>query len=83
MVGWTREVDTFGDPDEEITVEVDAARLATLGLTAGDIARQLDSSDAKIAAGQLRGADGSVALEVDTELDTVRRSTRVVVSVSQ
>ncbi|MEQ8848454.1 efflux RND transporter permease subunit [Botrimarina sp.] len=69
----TREVDAFGDPEEEVTVAVDPAQLATLGLTVGDVADQLRSSDAKISAGQLRGSDGSLALEVDSELDTVGR----------
>ncbi|MEO0531836.1 MAG: efflux RND transporter permease subunit, partial [Planctomycetota bacterium] len=69
----TREVDTFGDPAEEITIAIDAAELATLGLSAGDVANQLRASDAKIAAGQLRGEDGSLLIEVDSELDTVRR----------
>ncbi|TWT99238.1 Nickel and cobalt resistance protein CnrA [Botrimarina colliarenosi] len=72
-VGGTREVDTFGDPAEEITIEIDPARLATLGLSVADVARQLAASDAKIAAGQLRAADGSLVIEVDSELDTVRR----------
>jgi multidrug efflux pump subunit AcrB len=69
----TREVDTFGDPEEEITVEIDAAQLATLGLSADDVARQLAASDAKIAAGQVRAVDGSLVIEVDSELDTVQR----------
>lgn len=69
----TREVDTYGDPAEEIAIDIDAAQLATLGLSAGDIATQLAASDAKIAAGQFRGDDGSLLIEVDSELDTVRR----------
>ncbi|MEN0111296.1 MAG: efflux RND transporter permease subunit, partial [Planctomycetota bacterium] len=69
----TREVDTFGDPAEEVTIHIDAARLATLGLTASGVADQLRASDAKIAAGQLRDDDGSLLMEVDSELDTVRR----------
>lgn len=69
----TREVDTYGDPAEEVTIEIDAAELATLGLSAGDVATQLQASDAKIAAGQLRGDDGSLLIEVDSELDSVRR----------
>lgn len=69
----TREVDTYGDPAEEIAIDIDAAQLATLGLSAEDIATQLAASDAKIAAGQLRGEDGTLLIEVDSELDTVRR----------
>ena len=69
----TREVDTFGDPEEEITIEVDLAELATLGLTAADVAWQVEASDAKAAAGLLRTPSGNLTIEVDSELDTVRR----------
>lgn len=69
----TREVDTFGDPDEEVTVEVDPSDLAALGLTVSEVAKQLRASDAKVSAGQLRDAEGSLAMEVASELDTVGR----------
>ena len=69
----TREVDTFGDPAEEITIEFDPATLATLGLTPQMVAAQLSDSDAKAAAGLLRTSQGNLLLEVDSQLDTVRR----------
>lgn len=69
----TEEVDTFGDPDEEITVEVTPDRLTSLGLTANDIARQVRASDAKVAAGQLRSSQGDVLLEIAGELDSISR----------
>ena len=69
----TREVDTFGDPDEEITVDIRQADLATLGLSVGDVARQIEASDSKVAAGLLRGAGNALLLEVDGELDSLRR----------
>ncbi|MEO1496571.1 MAG: efflux RND transporter permease subunit [Planctomycetota bacterium] len=72
-VGGTREVDTFGDPPEEITIVVEPARLATLGLTAAEIAAQVEASDAKAAAGQVRTPDGNLLIEIDSELETVRR----------
>ncbi len=39
-----------GDPDEEIRVEVDAARLTALGLTSADISNAIQRTDAKVAA---------------------------------
>jgi multidrug efflux pump subunit AcrB len=69
----TREVDTFGHPTEEITVEVDGAELASIGLTPQDVAQQLASSDAKAAAGLVRGDRGSLLVEVDSQLDTIHR----------
>ncbi len=73
----TEEVETFGDPQEEITVEVIPDRLTSLGLTAADVARQVRASDAKVAAGQLRGERGDLLLEVAGELDTITRVARV------
>ncbi len=69
----TREVDTFGDPDEEITVDVRQADLATLGLTVGDVARQIEASDSKVSAGLLRESQSALLLEVAGELDSLRR----------
>ncbi|MEM9351851.1 MAG: efflux RND transporter permease subunit [Planctomycetota bacterium] len=69
----TREVDTYGDPSEEVTVVVQQDELASLGLTAADVAAQIAASDAKVSAGQLRTPDGSFIMEVDTELETLER----------
>lgn len=69
----TREVDTYGDPAEEVTVEIDAAQLALLGLSPNEVARQIAASDAKNPSGQLRGESDTLLIEVDSELDTIRR----------
>ena len=69
----TEEIDTFGDPDEEILVEIRTEELASLGLTTADISRQIQASDAKISSGQLRGPHGDLILEVAGELDTLAR----------
>ena len=70
----TREVDTFGDPDEEITVDIRQADLATLGISVDQVARQIEASDSKVSAGLLREADSALLLEVDGELDSLRAS---------
>lgn len=72
-VGGTREVDTFGHPSEEYTVEVDGAALASIGLTPVDVADQLAASDAKESAGLVRAEEGSLLMEVDSQLDGVAR----------
>ncbi|MEM8864529.1 MAG: efflux RND transporter permease subunit [Planctomycetota bacterium] len=72
-VSGTREVDTFGDPAEEITVSIRQAELATLGLSVADVARQIEASDSKIAAGLLRQSDSALLLEVDGELNSLER----------
>lgn len=67
-----------GDPEEEIRVEVDAAQLTALGLTSADVSNAIRRTDAKVAAGQLRGSRNDLLMEVEGQLDTleqVRRTT--------
>lgn len=54
-VAGTETVERFGDPGEEVLVEVDSRQAAAVGLSAIEIADQLRLTDAKDAAGQLRG----------------------------
>lgn len=61
----------YGDPEEEVLVTLDQARLATLGLDAAQVAAQIQQSDAKVAAGQLRSPAGDLLLEVSGEKKTL------------
>ncbi|MEO1670881.1 MAG: efflux RND transporter permease subunit, partial [Cyanobacteria bacterium J06631_2] len=72
-VSGTEEVEIFGDPDEEITVEIDAAALVAVGLSPQELAEQINLSDAKVAAGQYRSDRSNIAIEVDSELKTTAR----------
>lgn len=69
----TDKVEVFGDPQEEILVEINQAELANLGLTPAEVARQLQASDAKVSAGTLRGEADEFLLEVNTQLETLAR----------
>ena len=69
----TEKVEIFGDPEEEITVEIDAAKLVAVGLSPQALAQQIDLSDAKVTAGQLRSDRSNLAIEVDSELNTLER----------
>ncbi|ABW27550.1 efflux RND transporter permease subunit [Acaryochloris marina] len=69
----TDKVEVFGDPQEEILVEINQAELVNLGLTPAEVARQLQASDAKVSAGTLRGEADEFLLEVDTQLETLAR----------
>ena len=68
----TEQVELFGAPTEEILVEIDPVKLATLGLTPQQLSQQIRLSDAKVAAGQLRGPN-SLPLEVQTQLEHLER----------
>ncbi|MCG8403773.1 MAG: efflux RND transporter permease subunit [Phycisphaerales bacterium] len=78
----TELVRVYGAPEEEITVEVDHAELAELGFSADALAALVGQADAKRPAGVLRGAGSDVFIEVEGELDTVRRIGKVPVGTS-
>ncbi|MEO1691934.1 MAG: efflux RND transporter permease subunit, partial [Cyanobacteria bacterium J06631_6] len=69
----TEEVEIFGDPNEEITVEIDAPELVAVGLSPQELAEQINLSDAKVSAGQYRSDRSNIAIEVDSELETIER----------
>ena len=72
-VAGTEAVDSFGFPDEEITVEINSSDLAAVGLNAQQLSQQILQSDAKVSAGQLRTPNNTLAIEVEGELDSVER----------
>ncbi|MEM6592235.1 MAG: efflux RND transporter permease subunit, partial [Cyanobacteria bacterium P01_C01_bin.73] len=69
----TDKLEIFGEPDEEITVEIASADLARLGLSAQQLSQQIQASDAKLSAGQFRSQENELLLEVDSELDSLER----------
>ena len=78
----TKDVDIFGDPDEEIVVEIDSNKLTSLGLTAEQVSRIVQSSDARVSAGLLRGERTDLLIEVSGELDSLERIASVPIQTS-
>lgn len=76
LVG-TEEVDIFGDPQEEIVVEIKSSDLATLGLTVPELSQQIQASDAKISAGQFRSSQNDLLIEIEGELDSLDRIRKI------
>ncbi|MEM1068463.1 MAG: efflux RND transporter permease subunit [Planctomycetota bacterium] len=70
-VSGTEVVDRFGDPGEEIEVEIDPVKAASLGLSLDAIAEQVNRYDAKSSAGQLRGESVSLLIDIDNQLEAV------------
>ncbi len=60
----TKDVDMYGDPLEEILVEIDSDRAAAAGLPASLIARQLSQGDVKTSAGMLRTSNSEMVVEL-------------------
>ncbi|GGK20077.1 efflux RND transporter permease subunit [Salinarimonas ramus] len=69
----TRLVKLYGAPEEEVVVTLDPARLAALGLTASEVSRAIAAADAKVAAGQVRGARGDLLIEVEGAIEDLSR----------
>ena len=69
----TEKVDVFGEPDEEFLVTVEPEQLTSRGISIDQVMQQIRQSDAKVAAGQLRGDSGEIQFEVSGELDTLAR----------
>ncbi len=63
----TKKVDMFGDPQEEIMVEIDVDRAAAAGLPATHIARQLSQGDVKASAGMLRTENSEMVVELKNQ----------------
>ena len=69
----TDRVEISGEPEEEIRVAIGAGPLARLGFTAGDLSERIAASDAKEAAGQVRGRRSELLIEVEGALDSLER----------
>ncbi|MEM7553946.1 MAG: efflux RND transporter permease subunit [Cyanobacteria bacterium P01_A01_bin.84] len=72
-ISGTEEVEIFGDPNEEIIVEINPEALASYNLTARDLSQEIAQSDSKVSAGQLRDKDNNLLIQVAGELDTLAR----------
>ena len=82
FVPGTERTEMFGAPSEEIVVEPNPVELAALGLTAQQLSQQIEASDAKVSAGQLRNARSSLLLEVAGELTDVERVRNISINLS-
>ncbi|MBK8979947.1 MAG: efflux RND transporter permease subunit [Planctomycetes bacterium] len=72
-VSGTKAVEVFGEPREEILVEVDPVRLAAHGLEPRDVAEAVRRADAKVSAGRVHGDRNDLLLEVSGEIESLDR----------
>ncbi len=70
-VSGTDDVEQFGKPAEEIVVEIEPGRLASMGLSARSVADSILADDARNAAGFLRSSSESLPVELGNQLQTV------------
>ncbi len=69
----TESVEVYGAPKEEISVAVEPSKLAAIGLTASDVARQIKMTDSKVPSGIVRGTQSELLVEVAGELDSLEQ----------
>ena len=69
----TEKVEFFGSPTEEILVTVNSEQLSALNLSVAEVSQQIRGADPKVAAGQLRGNNEDLLIEIAGELDSVQR----------
>lgn len=69
----TENVRLFGETEEEVTVTVDPGELAALGLSTSDVSALIAAADAKMPAGVLRTDRRDLLMEVEGELNSIRR----------
>ncbi len=79
----TETIDLFGEPEEEIIVEIQPEKLAQLGLTPQQLAQQIQFSDAKVTAGQLRSPENNLLFEIEGELKTLERIRTIPIQVTE
>ena len=69
----TKLVELYGTQAEEITVAIDPEKLTSLGLNAQAVSRAIASADAKVQAGQVRGENRDLLIELSGELKSLER----------
>ena len=69
----TQKTTLFGDPKEEVVVEVDPILANSLGLSTADISSMIVGFDSKMPAGRVQANAGDLALEVSGSLETLTR----------
>jgi multidrug efflux pump subunit AcrB len=79
----TEKVELFGNPNEEIVLEVRQSELAKMGLSVDELAKQIGASDSKMPAGLVRGVSQDMLLEIGGEFDSLARINRIPIQSQQ
>lgn len=78
----TKNTEIYGEPIQEIVVEVDPNAMARAGLSIPLLSNLVGTSDTKISAGELNNSSSSLIVEVKGELDSVERINSIPLGVS-
>ena len=78
----TRLVELFGEPLEEIRVEINESALISRRLSLQQVSGALRAADVKVASGRAVGAGTDLLIELNGELDSMERIRQVIVNTS-
>lgn len=67
----TKKIDLYGDPQEEILVELDPTLMAATGITPAMVARRLSEADVKSSAGMLRSDSAETVVQFSNQFDSL------------
>lgn len=73
QVSGTDTVELFGEIDEEILVKIDPSVLSSLSLAVDQVSAAISDADAKVQAGRLRTSAVDYVIEVQGEIDALKR----------
>ncbi|PKH54217.1 MFS transporter [Shewanella sp. Choline-02u-19] len=82
LLNGTNFVKLYGQPTEEILVQLDGHKVNQLQLTSKTIAQILQNADAKVSAGEINNDDFRALVEVSGELDSIARIRQVPLKVT-
>ncbi|MEZ6135511.1 MAG: efflux RND transporter permease subunit [Pirellulaceae bacterium] len=71
LIDGSKDVDLFGDPREEISVELDPHKLTAAGLSAAQVAQQIRSRDIKVSAGVLHGDNSETVVQLENQFNSL------------
>ena len=78
-VNGTESADLFGDSGEEVAIEIEPARLATLETSAVSVARQIEAQMQSLPSGSVRQGDTTVPVQVINDSNPIDQLKNVVI----
>ncbi len=78
----TKFAEVFGEPVEEIRVEIDEDALIARGLSLAQVSAALQAADAKVSSGRSTGAGTDMLIELAGDFDSLTRIREVIVNTS-
>ena len=76
----TKLVELFGEPHEEIRVEIDERALVSRHLSLAQVSAALAAADARTASGRASGAGTDLLIELEGDFDSMERIRQVIVN---